>query len=574
MHKLREARPIAYLEEPMTPMMQLNSPTVDLAGANDSHPNYFQVQRRIGSLINRYLALEHLDDRLQDLPLQFEHPQPRPWKPINWHEINRQQIVGMEPEVFLAILVGAIDTEAPIRQYTQTSRKYLENLHPQLARFVGGIVADGALIEPGLWEKEERQHTPALIKVYTQLTGEKVVPTSREVRTYHPSHHPAADLYRHGLHRVATEYGATCLYLWLMAHSTGPLQMVLEELAQDEINHMTKFWGFGIWAFPETSFTRICYTLLQTAKGRLTYSRDRSSLIGTLHRMTNVLNWQSWSWTNRATFLYTCTLTLHRLWKWSNRLKQEELVSVTNFSPLDREKRFSDSRGTPSRGELPMTIAQREQQIHRVKAVSFQPELDEALEQALREAVISAVKITLESALKEELKAELAKMGDDRPRRSGYFQRRLDTQYGQVKDLRVPKLRERNPEREWQILQRYQRGLGNLLNWLCCLYVMGLSLRDLQEALYFLIGHVLSRSAVNQVTLQIQQHLDTRRLAPIGKTPAILIVDGVWVEIQYTREAFKLDRAGHLRQSRQAEERVILAVLAVWEDGSYEILAL
>ncbi|UBF23999.1 transposase (plasmid) [Kovacikia minuta CCNUW1] len=219
-----------------------------------------------------------------------------------------------------------------------------------------------------------------------------------------------------------------------------------------------------------------------------------------------------------------------------------------------------------------MTIAQREQQIHRVKAVSFQPELDEALEQALREAVISAVKITLESALKEELKAELAKMGDDRPRRSGYFQRRLDTQYGQVKDLRVPKLRERNPEREWQILQRYQRGLGNLLNWLCCLYVMGLSLRDLQEALYFLIGHVLSRSAVNQVTLQIQQHLDTRRLAPIGKTPAILIVDGVWVEIQYTREAFKLDRAGHLRQSRQAEERVILAVLAVWEDGSYEIL--
>ena len=33
-----------------------------------------------------------------------------------------------------------------------------------------------------------------------------------------------------------------------------------------------------------------------------------------------------------------------------------------------------------------MTIAQREQQIHQVKASSFQPELDEALEQALRRA--------------------------------------------------------------------------------------------------------------------------------------------------------------------------------------------
>lgn len=163
-------------------------------------------------------------------------------------------------------------------------------------------------------------------------------------------------------------------------------------------------------------------------------------------------------------------------------------------------------------------------------------------------------------------------MSQDKPRRSGYFRRGLDTQYGHLRDLRVPKLRQRNKEREWQILQRYQRGLGELLNWLCCLYVMGLSLRDLQEALYFLIGHVLSRTAVNRVTLAVQHQLDTRRLAPIDKTPEILIVDGVWVEIQYTRDEFKEDRSGHLRQCRQAEERVMLAALAVWEDGSYEML--
>jgi transposase-like protein len=219
-----------------------------------------------------------------------------------------------------------------------------------------------------------------------------------------------------------------------------------------------------------------------------------------------------------------------------------------------------------------MNIAQREQEILRVKASSFQPELDEALEQALRRSVVEAVKTTLEAALDEEVKTELSTMGKDRPRRSGYFYRGLDTQYGHVSDLRVPKLRQRNKERDWQILQRYQRGLGNLVNWLCCLYVMGLSLRDLQEALYFLVGHVLSRTAVNHVTLSVQKQLDNRRLAAISQTPAILIVDGVWVEIQYTRDEFKEDRAGHLRQCRQAEERVVLAVLAVWEDGSYEVL--
>jgi transposase-like protein len=219
-----------------------------------------------------------------------------------------------------------------------------------------------------------------------------------------------------------------------------------------------------------------------------------------------------------------------------------------------------------------MTIAEREAQIHRVKATSFQPELDEALEQALRSAVIATVKLTLEAALQAEVSAELSRMSGERPRRSGYFQQGLDTQHGHIVNLRVPKLRGRNQEREWQILQRYQRGLGNLVNWLCCLYVMGLSLRDLQEALYFLVGHVLSRSAVNQVTLEVQKQLETRRNAPLTKTPKILIVDGVWVEIQYTSEVTKLDWAGHLRQCRQAEERVILAILAVWDDGTYEML--
>jgi len=219
-----------------------------------------------------------------------------------------------------------------------------------------------------------------------------------------------------------------------------------------------------------------------------------------------------------------------------------------------------------------MKIAEREQQILRVKATSFQPELDEALEQALQTAVLEAIKTTLETALDEEVKAELAKLSEDRPRRSGYFKRGLDTQYGHLEALRVPKLRRRNGEREWQILQRYQRELGNLLNWLCCVYVIGLSLRDLQEALYFLIGHVLSRTAVNKVTIAIQKQLDTRRLSKIGKTPKIIVVDGVWVDIQYTRDEFKEDRSGHMRQCRKAEERAVLAALAVWEDGSYEML--
>lgn len=304
---------------------QFNLPVTDLAGQCTFQPNYFQIQRRIHHLVDRYLAQTHLHDRLQDLPVQFINPQPRPWKPIDWDAIAPAQVVGMELKTFLAILAGAINTEAPIRKYTQTSRQYLENLHPQLARFVGGTVENGKLIELGLWEKEECQHTPALLKIYTLLSPEKLKTQPHQARKYQPSDDLRADLYRHGIHRVATEYGATCLYLWLMAHSTGTLQTVLEELTLDEINHMTKFWGYGAWAFPEASVSHICVMLLQTAKGRLNYSRDRSSLIGTLQRMTDELAWQSWSWTNRITFIYTCTIVLQRLWRWSSNLSREHL---------------------------------------------------------------------------------------------------------------------------------------------------------------------------------------------------------------------------------------------------------
>lgn len=220
-----------------------------------------------------------------------------------------------------------------------------------------------------------------------------------------------------------------------------------------------------------------------------------------------------------------------------------------------------------------MTIAEREQQILRVRAQGVHPGLEAALAEQLETEVRSTVKQVLEGALREEVTEFLNQLEGKKPHRSGYYERQLHTEYGYIEKLQVPKLRERNSERNWQILERYQRSLGNLLDWLCCLYVMGLSLRDLQEALYFVVGRVLSVNAVNQITLQVQRRLDEKRQAPLAQTPAIILVDGVWVDIQYViADEYKEDLSGHLRQRRQVEERVVLAVMAVWADGRTELL--
>ena len=217
------------------------------------------------------------------------------------------------------------------------------------------------------------------------------------------------------------------------------------------------------------------------------------------------------------------------------------------------------------------TKAEKEQQVLRIKQASFQSELSEALQAEIRAQVITTIKAIVEEALVEELKRDMAKM-DDKPRRSGYFGRILDTQYGRIEQLAVPKLRHSNKERRWEILERYQRGICGFIDMVGYLYTMGLSLRDLQEALYLLMGEMLSTTAINRATIRVEKRMEANRDSPLEATPPILIVDGVWVDIQYALDAIKIDRAGHQRQQRRAEERVILVAMAVWPDGRYHIL--
>jgi hypothetical protein len=100
----------------------------------------YQFSIVIQKLVKNHLSQAHLNDRLQDLPQQFMNPKPRKWALIDYRAINTNQIIGIEPELFLAILQGAIDTEAPIQDYTHTSRQYLEMVSEPMAKFVGGTL--------------------------------------------------------------------------------------------------------------------------------------------------------------------------------------------------------------------------------------------------------------------------------------------------------------------------------------------------------------------------------------------------------------------------------------------------
>jgi hypothetical protein len=234
----------------------------DLAGHGSTHPTYFDTRARINRLIERYLSDEILSDRLSDLPSQFSQPHQRPWEKISWSAVTLEQIVGMDRHLFVQLIAGAAEIEAPIRSYSQESWDYLQALHPEMAQFVGGRYGDqGELVVVGIWEKEERQHTPALRKIYQQLTGATLKPKPNRVAGYHSAANPWDALYTHLCSRISTEWSAIAVYLWLMAHSTEELQLAIAQLLQDEVNHLAKFWGFSRWAFSQKALNQLLVSL-------------------------------------------------------------------------------------------------------------------------------------------------------------------------------------------------------------------------------------------------------------------------------------------------------------------------
>ena len=315
-------------------------PMMDLAGEVCFKPTFWQTKERVNHLVTKYLHHQKICDRLEDLPRQFSNPQPRPWRTIDWSNITSEQIIDIDLAVFLKIIQGTLDTEAPIRGYTQTSRRYLEPIHSPMARFVGGKVdRQDRMLELGLWEKEERRHAPALMRIHHQLTKseqapsfyggvpstkQKTIPNVRILKSYQPSANPKIDLYHHGLHRIATEYSAVCLYIWLMSRTTGTIQQVIGELLEDEINHMSKFWGFGKWLYPSSLHSQ------NPLKGL-------KHLATTMNRMTRVLHWDSWAMAHKIELIYSFSCVLRQMWSWSNSLTLDYLQSIFASPPISEK---------------------------------------------------------------------------------------------------------------------------------------------------------------------------------------------------------------------------------------------
>jgi putative transposase len=173
----------------------------------------------------------------------------------------------------------------------------------------------------------------------------------------------------------------------------------------------------------------------------------------------------------------------------------------------------------------------------------------------LESVIRQFVKEKLELIMREEIKHFLEiEQADTSNMRNGYYQRNLDTQYGRIEGLLVP--RDRNGEFQTQLFAPYQRHTGWLEKAIIRMYQSGMSTREIGKFIERILGNAYSPATISRITDVVKEDIEKWHHRPLSKRYSVLYLDGLYVKLH--RDT--------------VEKEVIYVVLGVNEEGYREIL--
>ncbi|WP_062495005.1 IS256 family transposase [Paenibacillus sp. 32O-W] len=168
--------------------------------------------------------------------------------------------------------------------------------------------------------------------------------------------------------------------------------------------------------------------------------------------------------------------------------------------------------------------------------------------------VTQFIKENLESIMKAEIKSFMENEQEKPNSRNGYYQRSLQTKFGTIEDLRVP--RDRNSEFQTHVFEPYQRRDGWLEEAVIQMYKAGMGTRDVARFIESMFGSHYSPTTVSNITATVLEDIQQWQSRPLQKRYAVLYLDGLYVK---------------LRRSRVSGEVVYFA-MGIDEDGHRQIL--
>ena len=167
----------------------------------------------------------------------------------------------------------------------------------------------------------------------------------------------------------------------------------------------------------------------------------------------------------------------------------------------------------------------------------------------------SFVKEKLEMIMKEELHNFLTvEHPESSNSKNGYYQRSLDTRYGKIEALSVP--RDRQGEFQTQVFAPYQRREGWLEEAIIKMYQSGMSTREVGKFIERILGTGYSATTISNITAVALEDIRAWQQRPLASRYSVLYLDGMYIK---------------LRRDTVASEVIYFAV-GVNEEGYRELL--
>jgi putative transposase len=150
--------------------------------------------------------------------------------------------------------------------------------------------------------------------------------------------------------------------------------------------------------------------------------------------------------------------------------------------------------------------------------------------------VLKLVKELMESTLKEELvvysgRLPYQRAGSDIIYRNGYYERDLVTQFGLVRDIKVPTLR--NASFKTKVFRRYKRYQDIVEDLIEGIFLAGVSTRRVGESISKLLDTKVSHGTVSNITKRLDTKVREYRTKPILDEYQYLFLDGISLKIRY-----------------------------------------
>lgn len=173
----------------------------------------------------------------------------------------------------------------------------------------------------------------------------------------------------------------------------------------------------------------------------------------------------------------------------------------------------------------------------------------------IEELVRDFVKSNLETMMREEFKNYFeVERPDLKNSKNGSYERILDTRFGRIEDLSVP--RDREGHFQTCLFDPYQRRERWLGETIITMYNKGFSTREIGSFVERILGDSYSAATVSNVTNVLFEDIKQWQERPLNKRYSVLFLDGTYIKLR--------------RQDVDSE--VVYIVVGITEDGHKEIV--